>query len=63
MPEISRRVVLSTTVVAAGAVISQGVTVPPGAFLSRQYTQRGSDANVNTSPWQPTGAITAAGCP
>lgn len=38
-----------------------GLAVPPGAFLSRQYTQRGSDANVNTSVWEPTHTITASG--
>lgn len=38
-----------------------GMAVPPGAFLSRQYTQKGSDANVNTSVWEPTHAITASG--
>jgi DNA (cytosine-5)-methyltransferase 1 len=38
-----------------------GVAVPPGAFLSRQYTQRGSDANVNTSVAEPTRTITATG--
>jgi DNA (cytosine-5)-methyltransferase 1 len=38
-----------------------GVAVPPQAFLSRQYTQRGSDANVNTSVFEPTHAITATG--
>ncbi|WP_282824119.1 DNA cytosine methyltransferase [Gulosibacter sediminis] len=38
-----------------------GVAVPPGSFLSRQYTQRGSDSNVNTSVFEPTHAITATG--
>lgn len=48
-----------STVTAGGN--HHGLTVPPGAFLSRQYTQKGSDANVNTSVWEPTHAITASG--
>ncbi|MGN8024718.1 DNA cytosine methyltransferase [Microbacterium sp. 22242] len=37
------------------------LTTAPDAFLSRQYTQRGSDANINTSPSGPLHAITGSG--
>lgn len=38
-----------------------GVTVPPGAFLSRQYTQRGGDGHLNSAVHEPTHTITATG--
>lgn len=38
-----------------------GVCVPPGAFLSRQYSQRGSDSHLATPVSEPTHAITATG--
>lgn len=48
-----------STVTAGGN--HHGLTVPPGAFLSRQYTQNGSDANVNTSVHRPMHTVTASG--
>ena len=40
-----------------------GVVVPPGAFLSRQYSTRAGDAgrHLNSSVWEPTHAITGTG--
>lgn len=48
-----------STVTAGGN--HHGLTIPPGAFLSRQYTQKGSDANVNTSVHRPMHTVTASG--
>lgn len=38
-----------------------GLTIPPGAFLSRQYGSRGGQEHLNTSVMEPTHPITGAG--
>ena len=48
-----------STVTAGGN--HHGVAVPPDAFLSRQYTQRGGDEHLNTSVREPMRTITATG--
>lgn len=50
-----------STVTAGGN--HHGIAVPPGAFLSRQYTQRSNDGggHLNTSVAEPTRTITATG--
>ena len=48
-----------STVTAGGN--HHGVAVPPEAFLSRQYGQRGSSEHLNTSVFEPTRTITATG--
>lgn len=50
-----------STVTAGGG--HHGLTVPPEAFLSRQYTQRSNDAggHLNTSVTEPMRTITATG--